>query len=129
MTPATLFGIALAPLYAAIATVESDRGATDKNIYQIRRIYIDDVNRIVAPLGIKFDYGDVYSQQKSEEMMYYFWQYYGKSYQLETGKAPTASILARMHNGGPRGWMKNCTKGYWNRVLAALVQIQKEDAK
>ena len=31
-----LFGLALAPLYAAIAQVESDCGATSANVYQLK---------------------------------------------------------------------------------------------
>ena len=42
MTSATLFGIALAPLFAAIAQVESNNGQTSKNVYQLTQKYIDD---------------------------------------------------------------------------------------
>lgn len=34
-------------LLDAIAMVESDRGATSRNVYQIRRIYWNDVNRFM----------------------------------------------------------------------------------
>lgn len=46
MTTTTLFGIALAPLFAAIAQVESENGKTSDNVYQLQRVYLDDVGRI-----------------------------------------------------------------------------------
>lgn len=114
---AQLFGLALAPLYAAIAQVESDRGATSANVYQLRNIYIDDVNRICSR---EFLYEDRYNKAHSEDMMAVYWKYYGRRYQEITGKVPTYEVLARIHNGGPDGWRKDCTLGYWARVKRVL---------
>ena len=50
MTITNLFGVALAPLYAAIADVESDNGKTSGNVYQISPVYVADVNRITLPV-------------------------------------------------------------------------------
>ena len=34
--------------------------------------------------------------------------------------AGDAEVLARVHNGGPRGNRKAATAAYWRRVLAAM---------
>jgi len=134
-TVATLFGIALAPLYTAIAEVESNNGKTSINVYQIDEDgsgYIDDVNRILA--GRSKVTGEAfrpfvriakYDRKSSEAMMAIYWDYYGRKYEQKTGKKVTAEVLARIHNGGPTGWRRAYTCGYWNRVKAAMERGQK----
>lgn len=112
-----LFGLSLTILFKAIAIVESDRGATSDNMYQIRDIYIDDVNRIC---NMKVSYDAKYNTDKSEQMMILYWQYYGERYQRLTGKPVTYEVLARIHNGGPDGWKKYATKKYWRSVKRHL---------
>ena len=130
MTSATLFGLALAPLYAAIAKVESDRGATSENIYQIRNVYVNDVNRIIAnafktpsgaPVHPAYFYpNEVNSKAASELMMKIYWEHWGIHYQRKTGKPVTYEVLARIHNGGPLGWKKSATDVYWRKVKEAM---------
>ena len=123
MTTATLFGLALAPLYAAIAQVESDRGATSANVYQLREIYVIDVNRIISndqlPC-IPFKPTDGRSRYRSEIMMHIYWQHWGIHYQKKTGNPVTYEVLARIHNGGPLGWKKPETIAYWQKVKAIM---------
>jgi len=118
MTTATLFGIALAPLYSAIAHVESDRGATSENVYQLRQIYVRDVNRIIGRNA--YSTADIIERPKAEKMMYIYWRAWGIHYQKKTGKPVTLEVLARIHNGGPLGWKKPETVSYWNRVSSVL---------
>ena len=123
MTTATLFGLALAPLYAAIAQVESDRGATSANVYQIRKIYVDDVNRIrhkIDPRYIPFNHAETVCPKTAELMMFVYWKYWGIHYQIKTGKPVTYEVLARIHNGGPLGWKKPETLAYWQKVKAIM---------
>jgi len=104
-------------LLDAIAMVESDRGATSRNIYQIRRIYWADVNRISGMNWHGSSYRDmVYFKAIAEDYINAFWDYYGDRYTKRTGKPVTAEVLARMHNGGPDGWRKTATASYWRRV-------------
>ena len=124
MTAATLFGVALAPLFAAIAQVESDNGKTSKNVYQLTRIYVDDVNRISKDEA--FLYEDRNDRCKAERMMCIYWTYYGKRYLDQTGRTPTWETLARIHNGGPDGWKKYGTKKYWRRVKEHLPPQEEE---
>lgn len=138
MSAATLFGLALAPLYAAIAQVESDDGKTSENIYQIDEgvsdtaigSYVCDVNRIVLRLAKegrwrttpKFTHEDVMSRVRSERMMLYYWFWWGREYQKKTGRKVSYEILARIHNGGPIGWKKEGTVKYWNKVRNELLK-------
>lgn len=135
-----LFGIALAPLYAAIAQVESDRGATSANVYQLKTLYVADVNRIVGrwnrnanvadePQFPTFTAADRTNEKTSREIMAIYWTHYGKVYAARTGKPVTYEVLARIHNGGPYGWKKPSTKRYWAKVKAAMENFSREDAR
>ena len=35
-------------------------------------------------------------------------------------------IAARIHNGGPDGWEKDCTKLYWEKARQALKEAEKQ---
>lgn len=117
-----LFGIALAPLYAAIAQVESENGRTSNNVYQITFNYIEDVNRIAKLINDEPRYliSDKFDRGTSERMMSTYWLYYGTQYYRKTGRMPTAEILVRIHNGGPNGWKRPTTLKYWHKVKAAM---------
>jgi len=132
MNTTTLFGLALGPLYAAIAQVESDRGAMSANVYQIRDIYVADVNRICErvcttsgvafrpfPPEAKLD------RRASERMMAIYWQHWGEEYERKTGERVTYEVLARIHNGGPLGWKKRETVRYWLRVRDAMSEDER----
>jgi len=119
MTVTNLFGVALAPLYAAIADVESDNGKTSGNVYQISVAYIADVNRITKNRYL-FAEHERYVRWIAESMMAEYWKYYGERYARATGKQPTAEVLARIHNGGPDGWRKEATLAYWRKVEARI---------
>ena len=114
---ATLFGVSVARLLAAIAAVESDNGRTSDNVYQIRRIYLDDLGRIY---GCHFADEVATDRHASEQVMLAYWEYYGERYARRTGRQPTAEVLARIHNGGPDGWRKPATEGYWRKVKAVM---------
>lgn len=112
------FNLNLYPLFDAIAKIESDYGRLSKNVYQLQDAYIDDVNRI---LGRKeFDYDDKYDVGKSREMMVVYLMQYGAIYESKTGNAVSYSVLARIHNGGPRGWKKHATLKYWRKIQKAM---------
>jgi len=124
-----LFGLNLAPLYDAIAQVESDKGKTSHNIYQITKEYYQDVCRICdlkcypAPPAyadmVRLDY-------YSEAAMYLYWLHYGGRYLKNLpGRRITYEYLARVHNGGPDGWRKDCTLKYWEKVKREMERAAK----
>jgi hypothetical protein len=113
-----IFGLSMALLFNAIAQVESDRGATSQNVYQLRNIYIDDINRIY---NLQLSYDIKYRKDLSEKAMRLYWLYYGERYTKLTGRPVTYEVLARIHNGGPNGYKKSSTIEYWNRVRMHLI--------
>lgn len=105
-------------LMDAIAEVESHRGATSPNVYQLRQIYVEDVCRITGQrltLEQAIETDDV-----ARWCIETYWDHYGMKYHTTTGKPVTAEILARMHNGGPDGWRRHSTIPYWRKVTQAL---------
>lgn len=79
---------------------------------QIHRRMVRDVNRI---LGYKkFSYDDRKNRECSIEMM----KIYIDHYNLEGPE-----MIARCWNGGPKGYKKSATDGYWARVEATLEEF------
>ena len=126
MTAATLFGISLASLFAAIAHVESESGKTSRNVYQLSRVYLDDVGRIY---GCNFSDEVATDRHASEQVMLAYLEHYGERYLRRTGKQPTAEVLARIHNGGPDGWKKPSSLAYWHKVKAAMDAAEGEASR
>ena len=114
-----------ADIYDAIAEVESNKNDYAVNIkedavgrYQIRPIYIKDVNRIA---GTSYTLDDRYNAQKAREIVQIYTKYYAEVYWRRTERPVTDEVIARIHNGGGyRGALKECTKKYWEKVKKAL---------
>lgn len=107
--------------YKALRHVESTDGRNLKGdngsaigVYQIHKIYVDDVNRIYKT---KYKYEDRWDPKKSHEIVTRYLSYYGSLYTKKTGKNPTIEVLAQIHNGGPNGWKKESTRNYGRKVL------------
>ena len=116
-------------LIAALITVESSDGlktvgdgGSAIGVLQIHKIYVRDCNVILKRKGaeFKYRYGDRYSEPHSVGMANLYLKHYCEQYEKETGKKATMEIAARMHNGGPNGWKKESTNGYWRKVQAVL---------
>lgn len=118
-TYVTIFCLPAMPLFNAIAQVESDRGATSSNVYQIRKIYVKDVNRFGRE---RYYDGDVKNKELSEQMMRDYWYHYGAQYRVDEHKQVTYEVLARIHNGGPTGYKKASTLAYWEKVKKVLLK-------
>lgn len=111
-------------LLDAIAIVESncnDSAVGDNGNavgrYQIWKTYVDDVNRIVHT---SYSYADRKDPVKAREMVKIYLRHYGRVYERRTGKPATDEVLARIHNGGPRGYQKAATLKYWTKVRREL---------
>jgi len=111
------FGLDFYKLADAVGFVESDRGLSSDNVFQMRDIYIADINRIYKT---KYRKIDKFSKEKSLKMMRLYWDFYGRQYEKTTGRKVTYDVLSRIHNGGPDGWKKRCTLGYAKRVRKAM---------
>jgi hypothetical protein len=88
---------------------------------QVRQSVIDDVNRVYHfSKDEKYTLRDMHTPWLSSEVCFYYLSYWGDKKRL--GHDATFEDLARIWNGGPRGWKKKSTRKYWNRVETALLQ-------
>ncbi len=71
-------------------------------LYQIRRIYVDDVNKILSRKA--FSYSDRWDKAKSEQIIIIYLRHYATAKRL--GYTPTWFDCAATHNGGPNGARK-----------------------
>lgn len=125
---AILFGLALNPIYNAIAAVESNGGKASANVYQIQDVYLDDLNRIYPchyARTIKAD------KVASEYAMYDYWRFYAYQWARKNLHKPiTYEVLARIHNGGPDGMNKSSTLAYWRKVRKHLmIELARSECK
>ncbi len=112
-------------LLDAIEWVESkgDANAIGDNgravgAYQLHHCYVQD-----ASCERNYDYknfndNDRYDKKKSREIIRLYMSRYATYGRL--GRYPTFEDMARIHNGGPRGYKKESTKAYWQKVKARL---------
>lgn len=99
-------------LLDAIAEVETNnnpKAIGDKGraigLYQIHRAYWRDGTRI---LGVDWDYAYAFDTNKSRKVV--------KAYLLHYGKGKSFADMARIHNGGPKGYKKKSTLSYVRKV-------------
>lgn len=109
-----------------LATVESGKDDTVVNEaedahgrYQIRAGYLADANEV---LGTRYTLEDMHDPAKAEQVVRAYLLRYGQAYERRTGHRATAAVLARIHNGGPKGAEKNATVPY----LAKFVGVAEE---
>ena len=104
-------------LLDAIEWVESrgDPNAVGDNgkavgAYQIWKIYVDDVNRIIAlymkDVDFRFTYKDRWDKDESRTIVGIYTNHYSKHYLVDTWQLGMSSneASARIHNAGPDGW-------------------------
>jgi len=105
-------------LLDAIAQVESNNysravgdGGRALGRYQIHKAYWKDGIRI---LGVKWSYRDASDPQKARQVV--------RAYLSHYGKGKTLIQIARIHNGGPRGYRKKATLCYGRKIRNLLKQ-------
>ena len=79
--------------------------------YQIRQVYLDDANAI---LGTTYALDSMRDPAVAGRVVRAYLCHYAASYERRTGKVADAVVLARIHNGGPRGAERSATIGYGN---------------
>ena len=84
-------------------------------LLQIRRVMVDEINRILKERNdtIRYKYRDRWSASKSIEM-YYIWKDYHH-------KNSSAETIARNWNGGTYGYKKISTIKYWAKVKSKMI--------
>ena len=110
--------------------------------YQIHKIYVDDVNRIMqlfmdemqpdidagritsaalvqidgVMYNTLFSYDDRLDKDKSRAMTGIYLFHYGENKSFED--------MARIHNGGPTGYRKESTLSYWEKIKERLSHVK-----
>lgn len=117
-------------LIAALIVVESqgdDRAIGDKHMkdraygcLQVRQPCVDDVNQ---------RFGTAYRSQDmlgNRSLSVWVCGKYLERYATRKalGREPTLQDMARIWNGGPSGWKKDSTLGYWSKVQKALAKLK-----
>jgi len=67
-------------------------------------------------LGVNWPYKDAKDPEKAREVCRAYLIRFGRHYEKQTGKSVDMETLARIWNGGPRGYQKEATKKYWAKV-------------
>jgi hypothetical protein len=88
-------------------------GGRAAGAYQIHRAYWADAMRI---LGQDWPYEQARNPDKALQAVYAYTRHYARLYH----RPWCAETIARIHNGGPRGWQKQATLIYWRKVEIAL---------
>ena len=111
------------PLLDAICQVESncDSTAVGDNgnaigAYQIWYAYWYDAVEYDPSIGGKYE--DCYNKDYSEKIINAYWKRYANEKRL--GRKVTNEDRARIHNGGPNGYKKKATVGYWSDVKGKM---------
>lgn len=115
------------PLFAAMRQVESFSGrkpvgdnGRSRGVYHIQACYVADVNRVYST---KFTLADRDNPVTAHRIVRLYLAHYGRVYTKVTGKPATCEVLARIHNGGPRGWRKKATIKHWRRVAREMRRL------
>lgn len=89
-----------------------------KGCLQIWDVVIQDVNRVY---GTKYVHDDAFDRAKSIDIAKKYLSYYAKVFKRNNpDKVVNYEVLSRIWNGGPKGYIKNATIAYWNKVKQAL---------
>ena len=78
---------------------------------QIHKVYWTDAN-------IAGKYEDCADLEYSKKVVRAYMARY--AVQRRLGRTPTAQDIARIHNGGPNGYKRKATLGYWRKVKGYL---------
>lgn len=111
-----------ADFLSALSDIESGGDYTAWNrredahgLYQIRPSYLADAN---ALLGRKMTIWQMHDPGDAAAAVRAYLAHYGDAYAKRTGKPVTREVLARIHNGGPRGAEREATADYGARFVA-----------
>tara|TARA_R110000803_G_scaffold48532_5_gene100853 strand:+ start:21900 stop:22565 length:666 start_codon:yes stop_codon:yes gene_type:complete len=81
---------------------------------QIRPVMVKEVNRLLKRRGdsCRYNLGDRWNREKSIEMFMVFCKH-----------KTSLEQMARNWNGGPRGYKRSATIGYWKKVLHNMEEV------
>lgn len=86
--------------------------------YQIWKVYWKDATEFDKSIGGTYE--DVKKKEYAEKVMLAYWRRYCPNAYRDPSKLNNLEIMARIHNGGPKGYEKPATLNYWVRVKSHL---------
>lgn len=111
-------------LILVLIAVESggNSGAVGDNgraigVLQIHRVVVEDVNRVYK---MAYTHQEMADPRKAKHVAELYLRYWGGQYAKQVGRPASLEVLARIWNGGPDGWKKKSTMGYWKKVRQQL---------
>jgi hypothetical protein len=111
-------------LLAALIAVESsgDPDAIGDNglafgCLQLHAAYVQDAAQFA---GESWTHEDAFNPETAEQIVRAYMARYATQKRL--GRGPTYQDIARIHNGGPNGFKKAATDGYWLKVKKELAK-------
>jgi hypothetical protein len=112
-------------LLYAIALVESNNsqlavGDNGKAFgpYQLHAAYVQDAAEFAKVEWIHYH---AFHDQIAEDIIRAYMARYATAERI--GRPVTAADIARIHNGGPNGYRRDSTLGYWAKVQAELNRL------
>lgn len=95
-------------------------GGRSHGPYQISMAYLQDANEY---LGTNYTLRQAIDDESvAREVMVGYWNRY-----LPKDREVTYELLARIHNGGPKGYEKESTFPYWEKVKAKMEELENEN--
>lgn len=92
-------------------------GGRSHGPYQISMAYLQDANEY---LGTNYTLRQVIDDESvAREVMVGYWNRY-----LPKDREVTYELLARIHNGGPKGYEKDSTLPYWEKVKDRMEELE-----
>ena len=87
---------------------------------QIQQIYLDDIERFA---GIKFTIEQIKEECFARIACWHYLKHYAQKIHELENRQVTLEDLARTHNSGPMGYLKESTDIYWIKVKKELETI------
>jgi hypothetical protein len=81
-------------------------------ILQMHQAYVQDAAQWAR---MDWKHSDAFDPSKAEDMFLAYMGRYAKQQKKPKGMS-YAEFVSRIHNGGPRGYMKTATDSYWGKV-------------
>lgn len=137
LAPKSLSPITWDDFYYGLRMVESGGncdavgdGGKSKGCYQIQRgywdaaIYYAKYHNIIRVDDFNWDYGHrVWDRHACQTIMTWYWKRYCRT----AYDSRNWEVMARIHNGGPKGHTKPVTLAYWHKVLEQINLKQERD--
>jgi hypothetical protein len=111
----------LIPVLIQVESSGNDKAISDNGkaygCLQIWDVVVKDVNRVYKT---NYKHEHMFYRNNACEVCFLYLTFWGKRYEINTGKVATMEVLSKIWNGGPSGYKKKATEKYWTKVKRLL---------